>query len=65
MKTLILQHLRIIWDLDTDLATDEEIEELLISLNTPIQTLINQAEIGIKNGYTLEQQFEIIKQITL
>lgn len=65
MKEQILQQLRIIWDLDNDLATDEEIEELLISLNTPMQSLIDKAEIGIKNGYTLEQQFEIIKQITL
>ena len=53
--------------LKEDWMTDEELRECvnlaLDSMGITMDKLINQFIIGCDNGYTLEQQFEIIKII--
>jgi hypothetical protein len=53
--------------LKEDWMTDEEIKECvdlaLASMDITMDKVINQFIIGCDNGYTLEQQFEIIKII--
>ena len=53
--------------LKEDWMTDEElhecVDEALKSMGITMDKLIQQLIIGCDNGYTLEQQFEIIKII--
>ena len=53
--------------LKEDWMTDEELHECvdlaLVSMGITMDKLINQFIIGCDNGYTLEEQFEIIKII--
>lgn len=53
--------------LKEDWMTDEElrecVDEALKSMDITMDKLINQLIIGCEHGYTLEQQFEIIKII--
>lgn len=53
--------------LKEDWMTDEELKECvdlaLESMGITMDKLINQFIIGCDNGYTIEQQFEIIKII--
>jgi len=53
--------------LKEDWMTDEEmkecVDEALKSMDITMDKLINQFIIGCDNGYTIEQQFEIIKII--
>lgn len=63
MEVEIIKHLRLIWDLDCTDASDDEIIEILPSFNTSIEDLVSKIEIGVKNGYTIEEQFKIISYI--
>lgn len=53
--------------LQEDWMTDEELREIvdlsLVSMDITMDKLISQLLIGVESGYTIEEQFKIIKTI--